>query len=299
MRWLGCLGLLPMLLVTPQRPSVGDMKVTVLDVGQGLSVAVQTATHTLLYDAGAKYSEQADAGARVVLPFLHAEGVRKLDGFIVSHNDTDHSGGMASILAQMPVDWLASSLPEFTGQVKNVKYMRCFSGQHWIWDGVEFQVISPQLASYQDAALTDNNQSCVLKITSASGSLLLAGDIEKQVELALVEQQKTDQDMAALQSDVMIVPHHGSKTSSSVEFVNAVQPKLAIFTVGYLNRFRHPRPEILNRYENAQSHMLRSDCHGAVTLNFIADSAANTAEGDIQADSWRKQNKRYWHDVYH
>lgn len=127
---------------------------------------------------------------------------------------------------------------------------------------------------------------------------MLVGDIEKPVELAFVEQQKTGQDLIALKSDVMIAPHHGSKTSSSVEFVNAVQPKLTIFTVGYLNRFRHPGPEIVNRYEDAQSNMLRSDYHGAVTLDFVANSAANSTEGNIQAVSWRKQNRRYWHDVY-
>ncbi|HEY9277913.1 MAG TPA: ComEC/Rec2 family competence protein [Methylotenera sp.] len=111
MRWLGYLGFLPMLLIAPQRPNTGDMKVTVLDVGQSLSVAVQTATHTLLYDAGGKYSEQADAGSRIVLPFLRGEGVSRLNGFIVSNNDTDHSGGMRTQLAQMPVSWLVSSMP--------------------------------------------------------------------------------------------------------------------------------------------------------------------------------------------
>lgn len=294
MRWLGYLGLLPMLLIAPQRPSTGDMKVTVLDVGQGLSVAVQTATHTLLYDAGAKFSEQADAGARTVLPYLRGEGVRKLDGFIVSHNDTDHSGGMPTILAQMPVSWLASSLPdsmEFNG---NTDRMKCFAGQHWTWDGVDFQMLYPQFYSYDDAALTDNNRSCVLKITSASGSLLLTGDIERPVETELIERQKNNQDTISLKSDVMIAPHHGSKTSSSVEFINEVQPDVTIFTAGYLNRFKHPRPEIVKRYEHAQSKILRSDYHGAITLDFVADNS----EGTVKVTSWRKQNRRYWHDIY-
>ena len=293
MRWLGYLGLLPMLLIAPQRPNAGDMKVTVLDVGQGLSVAVQTATHTLLYDAGGKYSEQADAGSRIVLPFLRGEGVSKLDGFIVSHNDTDHSGGMSTILAQMPVSWLASSLPESVAQ-NNIKHIKCFSGQGWTWDGVVFQMIYPQHYSYEDAVLTDNNRSCVLKITSASGSLLLTGDIERLVEMELIELQKNNQDLTSLKSDVMIAPHHGSKTSSSVEFVDTVQPGLTIFTAGYLNRFRHPRPEILKRYENVQSKILRSDYHGAITLDFVVKNSQNAVEATI----WRKQNRHYWHDAY-
>ena len=293
-RWLGYLGLLPMLLIAPQRPAAGDMKVTVLDVGQGLSVVIQTAAHTLLYDAGGKYSEQADAGVRIVLPFLRGEGISKLDGFVVSHDDTDHSGGMSAILAQMPVDWLASSLPESVELNSNVRYMKCFSGQHWGWDGVDFQLMHPQLESYKDASLTDNNRSCVLKITSVAGSLLLTGDIEKESESALIEWQRSGQYPISLRSDVMIAPHHGSKTSSSVEFIKIVQPALTIFTVGYLNRFRHPRPEIVKRYENALSEILRSDYHGAVTLDF----SVNNAEGGVKVNSWRGDSRRYWHDVY-
>lgn len=294
MRWLGYLGLLPMLLIAPQRPGPGDVKVAVLDVGQGLSVVVQTATHTLLYDAGGKYSEQADAGSRIVLPFLRGEGVSKLDGFIVSHNDTDHSGGMPTILAQMPVSWLASSLPDSAQQNINSKHIKCFSGQRWTWDGVDFQILHPQLESYEDAVLTDNNRSCVLKISSAAGSLLLTGDIERAVEMELVEQQN-NYNSIALKSDVMIAPHHGSKTSSSVEFISEVQPELTVFTAGYLNRFRHPRPEVVARYERAQSKTLRTDYHGAITLNFVADDL----DGQINVTGWRKQNRRYWHDIYY
>lgn len=294
MRWLGYLGFLPMLLIAPQRPNTGDMKVTVLDVGQGLSVAIQTATHTLLYDAGGKYSEQSDAGARIVLPFLRGEGVSRLNGFIVSHNDTDHSGGMRTVLAQVPVSWLVSSLPPSAEQSDNVKHVKCFSGQRWTWDGVDFQMIYPQPSSYNDAALTDNNRSCVLKISSASGSLLLTGDIERPVEMELIEQQQNNQAPISLKSDVMIAPHHGSKTSSSVEFINEVQPGLTIFTVGYLNRFRHPRVEIVKRYESGQSKILRSDYHGAITLNFVASNS----KGAFNAAGWRKQNRRYWHDSY-
>jgi competence protein ComEC len=294
MRWAGWLGMLPMLLIAPQHPLSGDMKVTVLDVGQGLSVVVQTAAHTLLYDAGAKYSAQADAGGRIVLPFLQGEGVRHLDGFVVSHNDTDHSGGMTTVLTQMPVSWLLSSLPQDLALGGNVNRIKCFAGQHWTWDGIKFEVLHPQLDSYVDAAWKDNNRSCVLKVTSASGSLLLTGDIEKSVESALVESQAGKQDSQSLNSDILVAPHHGSKTSSSAGFIAAVQPDLTIFTAGYLNRFRHPRAEVLARYKQAGSRAFRSDYDGAVTLNFVADDKA----GVIKAESWRKQNKHYWHDFY-
>jgi len=297
-RWLGFFGFLPMLLIAPPRPHAGDMKVTVLDVGQGLSVVVQTAAHTLLYDAGGKFSEQADAGSRIVLPFLRAAGISRLDGFIVSHNDTDHSGGMSAILAQMPVAWLLSSLPGSVALNPDVHHIRCFAGQRWIWDEVEFQVLHPQPGSDADVSLTDNDRSCVVKITSASGSVLLAGDIEKRVESVLVRQREPASGRVSLKSDVMIAPHHGSKTSSSNAFIAAVQPGLTIFTVGYLNRFRHPRPEVVRRYLDAQSQTLRSDYDGAVTLDFVAGDPALDSGVTVKAVGWRKQSKRYWHDVY-
>lgn len=287
MRWLGLIGFLPMLLLMPQRPAIGDMKVTVLDVGQGLSVVVQTAAHTLLYDAGPKYNEQSDAGVRIVVPFLQSEGVSVVNGFMVSHNDIDHSGGMSSVLSQMPVDWLASSLPADVALDTSAERMRCYAGQRWVWDGVDFEVLHPQLESYEDAAVKDNNRSCVLKISSASGSLLLTGDIEKGVEAALV-----GLDMGELKSDVLVAPHHGSKTSSSVAFVEAVAPSVVIFTSGYLNRFKHPASMAVTRYQALNSDTFRSDYHGAVEVNYVRNKPI------IEALSWRSQYKRYWHDSF-
>lgn len=288
MRWLGLVGFLPMLLLVPQRPTLGDMKVTVLDVGQGLSVVVQTATHTLVYDAGAKYNQQSDAGGRVVVPFLQGEGVTKIDGFMVSHNDNDHSGGMLSVLSLIPVDWFASSIPDEVALNAAAEKMKCYAGQVWAWDGVNFEVLHPQLQSYEDVRVTDNNRSCVLKITSASGSLLLTGDIEKSVEATLVE-QAADQ----LKSDVLVAPHHGSKTSSSESFIAAVAPSMVVFTSGYLSRFKHPAPVVVERYQTLSRAMFRSDYHGAIEINYIGSKPA------IEALSWRSQNKRYWHDRFY
>lgn len=290
MRWAGLLGLLPMLLITADRPASGNMKVTVLDVGQGLSVVVQTEKHTFLYDAGAKYNEHSDAGGRIIVPYLQSEGVQKLHGFMVSHSDADHSGGMLSVLALMPVDWLASSFPDELQSTVNVKSIQCYAGQNWIWDGVKFEVLHPQLNDYDNLQIKDNNRSCVIKITSAAGSLLLTGDIERQVEAALVAQ-----DGHPLNSDVMIAPHHGSKTSSTTSFLEAVQPSISVFTAGYLNRFKHPRPEVVARYELIDSITYRSDYDGAILMNFIDDAKS---EGKITAISWRKQNERYWHDDF-
>lgn len=284
LRFLGVIFFLPMFFVMPKAPDVGAMQVTVLDVGQGLAVFVRTHHHTLLYDTGPQYNAQTDAGGRILVPYLRAEGVKRLDGLIVSHNDNDHSGGMRSVLSQVPVSWLASSLPKLPIEFKDVKHLTCFAGQGWQWDGVQFEILSPHTASYQDESIKDNNRSCVLRITSVHGSILLAGDMERPVEMALAESSAE-----ALKSDVLIAPHHGSRTSSSETLLDAVSPQMAIFTVGYRNRFGHPKADIVDRYNRRGIRTYRSDVDGAVLLRF------NEKEGLI-AKSWRKAQRRYWHD---
>jgi len=286
MRWLGLLGFLPMLWIVPMRPAMGDMKVTVLDVGQGLSVVVQTANNNLVYDAGPKYNEQSDAGSRIVVPYLLGEGIKKVDGFVVSHNDIDHSGGMASVLALIPVTWLASSLPEDADIPITQKKIQCFAGQSWAWDGVHFETLHPSAASYEDDAIKDNDRSCVLKVTSQAGSILLTGDIEKSDELELI-----NLDAKKLKSDVLVVPHHGSKTSSTSDFIAAVVPSVSIFTNGYLNRFGHPKPEVFERYQTTKSLLYRSDYNGAIQMDFVNHHP-------IKILNWRNQDKRYWHDSF-
>jgi competence protein ComEC len=291
MRYLGLLTLLPMLLVLPERPLPGEMKVTVLDVGQGLSVVVQTAKHSLVFDAGPKYDSQTDAGSRIVFPYLRGAGVAKLDGLVISHNDVDHSGGMQSLLALLPVTWLASSLPKDAVGLVGQRQLRCHAGQTWVWDGVRFDMLYPSLASYQDEAIEDNNRSCVLKISSLAGALLLTGDIEKTDEHALLNSLP-----AALTSDVLVAPHHGSRTSSSQEFIEAVAPTVAVFTSGYLNRYRHPSSEVWQRYEAHGVHVYRSDFAGAIEMRFVRGGEEHPPS--IHLLPWRQQYPRYWHDIY-
>ena len=290
MRWIGVIGFLPMIMIEPVRPIFGEMKVTVLDVGQGLSVVVQTAKHTLLYDTGPTYGEQADAGSRIAIPYLRAEGVKKLDGLIVSHNDNDHSGGMQSVVSLMPVRWLASSFTPEIEAVELMKKLPCFAGQRWIWDNVSFEMLHPSFDSYKNETLKDNNRSCVLKITSQTGSILLTGDIEKEAELELLSRG-----VAKLSAEVLVAPHHGSKTSSTVEFIAAVAPSVSIFTTGYLNRFGHPKPLIVERYEASNSLLYRSDYDGALIVDFNTD--VNHIP-KINITSWRTKNRHYWQDDY-
>lgn len=287
MRWIGALGFLPILLIVPMRPALGDMKVTVLDVGQGLSVVIQTAKHSLVYDAGPKYNKQSDAGSRIVVPFLHGEGVIKVDGFVVSHNDIDHSGGVASILGLMPVTWLASSLPDTADIPATQRKMHCFAGQRWSWDNVQFEILHPRVKSYDHANIKDNDRSCVLKVTSQAGSVLLTGDIEKPDEHELINLEADK-----LKSDVIVVPHHGSKTSSTPDFIAAVAPRISIFANGYLNHFGHPKAVVFERYRATQSFLYRSDYDGAIEMNFVYKQ-------NIQISSWRNRHKRYWQDTFY
>jgi competence protein ComEC len=319
-RWLGIIFLLPLFFVQVEKPKIGEMRVTVLDVGQGLAVAVQTKNHTFLYDAGPKFSEQSDAGSRIVLPFLRGEGVKKLDGLVISHDDVDHSGGANSVLAQMPVTW---SLSSFDLAIENLpsenlpnKAIKCFAGQRWIWDKVRFEVLYPTLDSYENAELKDNNRSCVIKVRSQFGSILLTGDIEKEAENTLLNDEVNDvidndaleanihkpsgdatfsRANSRLKSDVLIAPHHGSKTSSTIQFVQAVGAQHAIFTVGYLNRFKHPKALIEKRFEESGAQLYRSDYAGAVSIYFKQDF---TKKNNISINALRQSQPRYWHDRY-
>lgn len=280
-RWLGLIWFAPVFLVMPPAPEQDELWVEVLDVGQGLAAVVRTQHHALLYDTGSHFGMDSDAGSRIIVPYLRAAGVRRLDGLIVSHDDIDHSGGALSVLQAIPVSWLASSLPE-TSPVKAGAdaSISCHAGQTWAWDGVRFEVLHPGLASY---ALTvkDNDRSCVLKASSRFGSILLTGDIEATSEGELLRR-----DAEALRADILLVPHHGSLTSSTPGFVRAVKPDAAIFTSGYRNRFGHPKDEVLERYRAHGASIWRTDTQGALDVQFGHDGIRLTGQ--------RQRQRRYW-----
>ena len=287
-RLLGTVWLLPLFVVLPLRPEHGALWLEFLDVGQGLAVVVRTRSHTLLYDTGPRFNDLADAGNRVIGPYLRAHGIRELDAMIVTHVDADHSGGALSLLQTVPVDWLTSSMPEDNRIVvarsnANKFHTPCHAGQIWDWDGVRFEVLHPRRESYFNPKLKSNDRGCVLKITSAHGAVLLTADIEARSEAELLAYQAD-----ALSSDVMLVPHHGSKTSSTAAFIAAVRPKLAVATAGYRNRLGHPRPEVLARYKEMGIRLLRSDHDGAIEVRFDG--------GEAKIRSWREAGQPYWRD---
>ena len=281
-RWLGALALLPLALVPVSRPADGGAVVRVLDVGQGLAVHVQTAHHDLLYDAGPAYTADANAGDRVIVPYLRATGVRQLDAVMISHQDNDHEGGAAAVLAAIPTMLLSSSLPEGHAlRDSAVPHRRCLDGQSWTWDGVRFDVLHPAEADYKPGAKS-NHLSCVLKISAKSGSLLLTGDIEAKTEAELLARHGGD-----VAVDVLLPPHHGSRSSSSPAFVGAVSPRLTLVSAGYRNRFGHPATEVVERYAAAGIGMRRTDREGAVTVRI--------GQAGIAVGSERVERRRYWH----
>jgi competence protein ComEC len=263
---------------------------TVLDVGQGLAVVAATHAHALLYDTGPRFTDEADAGGRIVAPFLRATGIRRLSGMIVTHQDADHSGGALSVLQTVPSAWLASSLPGDhaipEAQVRDGgAALRCEAGQRWEWDGVRFAVLQPTAAHYAAPPGKPNDLSCVVRIESDHGSALLTGDLEARGELELVNRNPS-----ALQADVLIVPHHGSRTSSTPAFITAVAPDIAVYTPGYRNRFGHPWPEIVARYDAAGVRTFRTDYDGALTFDFSPRTS-------LLPRAERAHDRRYWRDT--
>jgi competence protein ComEC len=281
-RWIGAAGLLPLFLVLPPPPEHGALRMAVLDVGQGLAVVLRTRNHALLYDTGPGFAPDADSGSRIVVPFLRATGTRRLDGLIVSHEDNDHAGGAASVLAAVPVGWLASTLPaEHALHPQAEASIACRAGQHWEWDGVRFEMLHPR-PGHEAERMKPNNRSCVLKVTAAGTRVLLTGDVEARAERAMLLASD------ALRAEILIVPHHGSITSSTPEFVAAVQPEWALVSAGYRNRFGHPRPEVIERYRALGSRVLRSDLQGALLLEIDATG--------IRVAAAREVRRRYWQD---
>lgn len=280
-RWLGGIALLPMFLVLPPKPAAGELWLTVLDVGQGLAVVAQTENHVLLFDTGPGFGG-TDSGDRIIVPFLRGEGVYQLDTLIVSHADSDHSGGALSVLASIPVTTLLSSLDQdHPIQQAAMGGQPCEGGQSWRWDDVQFELLHPLAHDYNNLQRKTNANSCVLKISTQHGSVLLPSDIEQNDEYALLARARDK-----LPATVLIAPHHGSNTSSTDAFVRQVNPVLTIFTVGYRNRYGHPRENIIARYQAQGSELLRSDAAGAILLRFADDG--------LSVDAWRDLRRRYW-----
>ncbi|WP_419831619.1 DNA internalization-related competence protein ComEC/Rec2 [Endozoicomonas atrinae] len=271
LRWLAPVMLMPSFFSKPLVVPMGQAEVTVLDVGQGLSVLIRTLKHTIVYDTGDRFSERMSAAESVILPALSKSGVTKIDRIMISHGDRDHSGGLPSLLSRYPnVPVLSGTrLPDFKKDL-----VKCQPGDHWDWDGVHFQVLAG--GDYKRS----NDASCVLKVTAGQDSLLLPGDISGRVEKRLIEEG------AELKSSVLVAAHHGSRFSSDSGFLSAVQPSAVIFSSGFANRFGHPAAETMARAQNSGAKIFNTASDGSLSFTL--------GGGDITVSAYRKTHSRYW-----
>jgi competence protein ComEC len=253
-----------------------------------LATVVRTATHTMVYDTGPRYNPDSDSGNRVIVPYLRGEGLRELDALVVTHDDEDHTGGTQSIIAARNPKWVLTSVDSDRDIFEGAsEILRCDTRDSWDWDGVEFAVIHPEKDHYDEETRKTNNLGCTMKITAPGGTILMTADIERKSEAEILAR-----DPDVLKADVMVVPHHGSKTSSSDEFLDAIAPKIALLPVGYRNRFRHPNPDVMERYKVRSVKVLRTDELGAITLKFGVNA------GELpKVSTYRQLQKRYWTDV--
>lgn len=262
---LGVLCLLPLFSPVDRAPKQG-FELTALDVGQGLAIVVRTSNHSLLFDAGPAFDAGFDAGESVVVPYLLSQGVTRLDRMMISHTDLDHRGGAPAVRRLMTV---GDEMGALAGEP-------CRQGQSWEWDGVHFEVLNGPMPG-----LSINNGGCVLKIESPEYSALLPADIEKKAEQRLLQEMPE-----RLRADVLIAPHHGSKTSSTEAFVQAVNPAVVIYAAGWRNHFKHPRPEVVARYAELES------------LQYVTGNVgALTVRADLSVDQYRLEAARFWNSV--
>jgi competence protein ComEC len=280
-RALGALLFLPLLMPDRPPPPEGAFDATVIDVGQGLSVLVRTHRHALLYDAGARYRSEFDLGEAAVLPTLHALGVIALDVLVVSHGDNDHAGGAPAIARAYP------QARRYAGEPARLPMVaaQCRSGQSWRWDGVSLRILGPRPEALGAAqGVADNDRSCVLLVETASGRLLLTGDASRRVEPAIAAM------VGAGAPLVLLVPHHGSRSSSSEAFLAALEPRLAVVSAGWRNRFGHPHPLVVQRYADAGIALHSTAVSGALEIEFGRGSAPRLVARE------RMRKARHWRE---
>ena len=271
-RDLAWLTLVPILWWEPSRPDKGGAEIDVLDVGHGLAILVETRSHTLLYDAGALYRSGFDTGREIVLPAMRAKSWKSLDMVMVSHADNDHAGGVPAVLEEFPYAQvlMGPDVELLEGEI-------CSTGQAWTWDEVHFEVLHPDPVFHHRG----NDSSCVLKVVTLAGSLLLTGDVERAGERALMA------DAELLASDVVVVPHHGSATSSSAALVSATAPGHALVSAGHLNHWGFPKPQVVQRWQGAGAVITSTGDAGAVRVTFEPGKP-------VQLQGQRARQRRYW-----
>ena len=268
-RWLCFLFIIPWCLQLFDNYSEGKnlWHLHMLDVGQGFAMIIEKNNRAVIYDAGARYGDFSYA-QRSVIPFLQAKGLNQVDKIIISHGDNDHSGGFEVLKAYAPSAEITFDTDEFEA--------KSCSPRTEIWQGLTFEFIWPL------TPIDSNDGSCVLNITAGNQNVLLTGDIEEYAESELL---KLD---VNLKSTIMLAPHHGSKTSSSYAFIEAVKPEIVLVAAGYQNHWGFPKPEVVNRYQQFTDNILVSGNSGQVTLTFNANK--------LKIKQYRTDIAPYWYN---
>jgi competence protein ComEC len=276
----------------------GEFRATVLDIGQGTSVFIETANKRLLYDTGPVQGKKDDAGQRTILPYLRGRGIDQVDRMVISHSDSDHVGGAASLLKQIKFSSMMGSLPINNPLLKNLHFKKvpsipCHYGQYWTWDEVEFLIWHPDEETlFQDQyPMKPNEMSCVLEVRNKNSSLWLTGDVEKQGEAEIIS--RLDQialNVIGNRELIFMAPHHGSKTSSSAELLTRLSPDFAFAQNGYRNRYGHPHPTVTSRYESLGIPFYQTPNTGAQVWFF-----GNQSKSGLKKIFWREEANRLWH----
>jgi competence protein ComEC len=279
-RYLGIVCFLPAFFPGKSHLVDGEFRFTMLDVGQGLATVIETKQHILLYDTGLKHADNMDSATSVILPFLSTLRVKNIDTMLISHPDLDHFGGATAIAQNTQgvktAKLIINDITVIDKKIfKSIEIQQCRAGQSWHWDGVDFKILHPSFNPIGGK----NEYSCVLKISNKRGSILLPGDISAKVEKQLINLYAD-----SLRAEVLIVAHHGSKSSSSINFLQHVQPKVALISAGYLNRYKHPATETLLRLAKIGSNVLTTEVCGAISILFSQNIV-------LQPECYRKQKQ--------
>jgi competence protein ComEC len=275
-RWSGMAMLMPLLWYPPERPGPGAVWFDLLDVGQGLSAVVRTRNHLLIYDTGPRFSDSFDAGTAVLLPFLGVRNEEQVDMVVLSNGDSDHQGGFSSLQRHIPIDRVLSGEP---ARVNNPQAQQCRAGMEWQWDGVRFLILHPG----DEMEWQGNDASCVLLIESAAGRILITGDIEAVAERALLKAGRK-----RLKADLLLVPHHGSLSSSGTGLVAAVAPDYALVPSGYRNRYGFPKSEVVDRWSGQGACVLDTAWSGNIGFRLVP------GHGVSEPSRYRYTHQRYW-----
>lgn len=278
-KWIGGIWIFPVIFNMPITPSRSDFWMTVLDVGQGLAVVVRTTNHLMVYDAGPNYNGNLDMGENVVIPYLRTLNTNKIDKLIISHGDNDHIGGAQALIRALPINDIQTSVPE---KFSTVHARTCLAGESWKWDNVNFTFLYPD----QNNLNLGNDSSCVLQISNDKHTVLLTGDIEKYAEKNLISQNQF-----ILNSDILVVPHHGSKTSGLQKFIDRVNPKIVVYAIGYQNRYHFPHKDIMQAYQRIHALPFDTVSSGSLFFKISNDNIFLSVP-----EQYRLMHQKYWNN---